>query len=103
MKQLVQIQITPQAGRELETRPGGPVPVFSRLVERFKPETFYVSPARRTLFMVCDLSPTDTAELMLAGDRIAGQHPDFIPVLPGKEFGALIAQALPGANKLVDG
>jgi hypothetical protein len=41
-------------------REGGPGPGIGRLVEHFKPETFYVSPKRRELLMVCapDVGPT---------------------------------------------
>lgn len=103
MKHLVRMPITPQAGHDLEARPGGPGPVVGRLVERFKPEAVYMCPARRELFLVCDLTSADMAELMIAGGQLAGQYPEFIPVLEGKEFGAVIGKAIPGAKKLVEG
>jgi hypothetical protein len=103
MKHMVQIRVTPQASQDIESRPGGPAPCISRLVERFKPETVYMSPAQRALFMVCELNAADMAELMIAGCRFAGQHPEFIPVIDGKDFGGLVAKALPAAKKLVDG
>jgi hypothetical protein len=59
MKHMVRMQLTPQAGRDIEARPGGPGPVMGRLIERFKPEVVYMSPARRELFAVCDLSRSD--------------------------------------------
>jgi hypothetical protein len=34
---------------------------------------------------------------------VSGQHPDFTPVVDGREFGALVGQALPAARKLVEG
>jgi hypothetical protein len=52
MKHMVRMQLTPQAGRDIEARPGGPGPVMGRLIERFKPEIVYMSPARRELFAV---------------------------------------------------
>jgi hypothetical protein len=103
MKHMIQIQVTPEAGRELATRPGGPAPVIGRLLERFKPETVYMSPARQEMFLVCDLTPGDMAELMLAGCAISGQHPVFTAVIPGKDFGATVAKALPAAMALVEG
>ncbi len=103
MKHLVHIQVTPQAGQAFGTRPGGPGAIVGRLVERFKPETVYLSPARQALFLVCDLSPADMAELMIAGCHFAGQHPDFIPVITGKDFGAMVGTVRPAAQKLIDG
>jgi hypothetical protein len=103
MKHMVQIQVTPEAGRELDSRPGGPGPIVRRVLERFQPEVVYMGPARRTLFMVCDLSLADIAELMNASCQFAGRYPDFIPVIEGKEFGTLLAGALPAAKKLVEG
>jgi hypothetical protein len=103
MKHLVEIQVTPKAGQDNETRPGGPGPIVARLVERFKPEAIYMSPARRTLFLVCELDATDMAELMSAGCHLSGQHPDFVPVIAFEEFGSVIGKALPAARKLIDG
>jgi hypothetical protein len=103
MKHLVQLRITPQAGHDLEVRPGGPGPVVARLIKRFQPEAVYMSPAKRELFLVCDLGPADMAELMLAGALVSGQHPEFTPVVDGNEFSALVGEALPAARKLVEG
>ena len=103
MKHMVRIQVTPQAGHDIEARPGGPGPVMGRLVERFKPEMVYMSPARREIFMVCDLNASDMAEFMIAGCQLAGQYPEFIPVMEGKEFGAIVGKAMPAAKKLIEG
>jgi hypothetical protein len=103
MKHMVRLQVTPEAGIAIEARSGGPGPVMGRLVERFKPEALYMSPARREIFMVCELSPTDMGELMIAGCAISGQYPEFIPVVEGKEFGALVGKAMSAAKKIVDG
>jgi hypothetical protein len=103
MKHMVRISITPQAGHDIESRPGGPGPIIGRLVERFKPEAVYMSPARREIFMVVNLDAADMGELMIAGTTLGGQHPEFIPVVEGKEFGALIGKALPAAKKLIEG
>ncbi|MCC6995969.1 MAG: hypothetical protein IT370_15275 [Deltaproteobacteria bacterium] len=103
MKHLVQIQITTQAGVELEARPGGPGAVIGRIVDRFKPEAVYMSPAHRAIYLVCDLTTSDMAELMLVSHRFAGQNPVFTPVIEGKEFGAMLGKALPASRKLFEG
>src|SRR5262245_16964815 len=103
MKHLVQLKGTPEAGLRMEARPGGPGAVVARLIERFKPEVVYMSPGRREVFLVCELSPADMTELLIAGSHIAGQHPDFIPIVDAREFGAIVAQAMPAAKKLIDG
>jgi hypothetical protein len=103
MKHLVRMPVTVQAGNDLEARPGGPGPIMGRLVERFKPEAMYMCPARREIFMVCNLEPADMAELMITGSHLAGQYPEFIPVVEAKEFGGLVGKAIPGAKKIVEG
>jgi hypothetical protein len=103
MKHLVRIAVTPQAGMEIESRPGGPGPVMGRLTERFKPEAMYMCPARREVLMVCELSSADMAEMMIAGVQLAGQYPEFIPVIDAKEFGAIVGKAIPAAKKIIEG
>jgi hypothetical protein len=103
MKYMVRMSLTPQAGHDIEFRPGGPGPVIGRLLERFKPEVVYMGPARRELFAVCELSTADMTEFMIAGCEIAGQYPEFIPVIEGKEFGAIVGKAIPAAKKIIDG
>jgi hypothetical protein len=103
MKHMVRVQLTPQAGHNIEARPGGPGPIIGRLLERFKPEVVYMGPARREVFAVCDLTAADMAEFMIAGCEIAGQYPEFIPVIDGKDFGAIVAKAMPSAKKIIEG
>ncbi len=103
MKHMIRMQLTAQAGHDIEARTGGPGPVMGRLLERFKPEVVYMSPARREIFMVCELNTGDMAEFMIAGCAIAGQYPEFVPVMDGKEFGAVVGKAIPAAKKIVDG
>jgi hypothetical protein len=69
----------------------------------FKPEVVYMCPTRRELFMVCDLNPTDMAELMIVSSHIAGQYAEMIPVVSGAEFGGVVSKAIPGAKKIVEG
>jgi hypothetical protein len=103
MKHMVRIQITPKAGHDIEARPGGPGPVVGRILERFKPEAVYMSPARREMFLVCNLELADMAELMIAGSELAGQYPEFTPVIEGKDFGGIVGKAMPAAHKLLEG
>ncbi len=102
MKHLVQIQFTSQAAHN-QSQTGGPAPAMGRLIERFAPESVYMSPARRMAFMVCDLEAADIAELMVAVSHISGQLPDFIPVVEGKEFAAIVAKAGPAGTALANG
>jgi hypothetical protein len=103
MKHMVRIPVTVAAGHEIEKRPGGPGPVMSRLAERFRPDAMYMCPARREVFMVCNLETADMAELMIAGSNIGGQYPEFLPVIEAKEFGGVVGKAMTGAKKLIEG
>jgi hypothetical protein len=103
MKYLVQLEGTPEAGLRMEARPGGPGPIVARIIERFAPEAVYMSPGRRTVIMVCELTHADMTELMIVGSHIAGRHPEFIPVVDAKEFGAIAGGATQAARKLIDG
>ncbi len=103
MKHLVRMPVTVAAGHAIENRPGGPGPIMIRLAERFKPEAMYMCPARREIIMVCNLEAGDMAELMMVGSEVAGQYPEFLPVVEAKEFGALVGKAMPSAKKLIEG
>jgi hypothetical protein len=103
MKYLVHLEGTPEAGLRMEAHPGGPGPIVARIIERFAPEAVYTSPGRRTVFLVCELTLADMTELMIAGSHISGRHPEFIPVVDAKEFGAISARAVPAAQKLING
>jgi len=103
MKHMIRMPVTVQAGITLENRPGGPGPVIGRVLERFKPECVYMCPAKRELFMVCDLTPTDMAELMMVSGALGGQYAEMIPVVTGAEFGGVVGKAIPGAKKIVEG
>jgi len=84
MKHMVRMQITVQAGHDIEARPGGPGPVMGRLVERFKPEAMYMCPSRREVIMVCDLDSASMAELMIAGSHLAGSTRSSSPSSTGR-------------------
>lgn len=53
--------------------------------------------------MLAELSSADITEFMIAGCHVAGQYPVFLPVIDGKDFGAIVGKAIPGAKKIVEG
>ena len=103
MKYMIRIQVSVEAGKVIDELPGGPGPFVKRLVDRFKPESVYISPSHRELFLVAELGPADVAELMIAGATYSGNYPEFVPVVTVDEFPAIVAKALPAALKLVRG
>ena len=104
MRYMVHFQVSEEAGREIEAKPGGPGPIVSRLFERFHPEQAYFAVSRREGWWVVDLeSPMDVAEMMIAVTDMIGSYPDFTPVVPGEDFGAIVETAMPAAKKLVEG
>jgi len=103
MKCMVRWQVSVEAGKAIEARAGGPAPVMGRVMDRFKPECVYMSPIKRELFMVCELSPQDMTELMIIGSNLAGAYPEVIPVITGQEFGGVVGKAMPAAHKILEG
>ena len=104
MKYMVNFEISPEAGKQIEAQPGGPGPTVKRLMDRFKPEATYFAMSRRACWWVIDLdSAADVAELMIAVTDIAGSYPEITPVASGADFGGVIEKALPAAKKLVSG
>ena len=104
MKYMVELSVDAQTGNEIESQPGGPGPVVERILDRFKPEAVYMTMTERKIYMVVDLDdPASTAELMIAGARIAGSYPKFTPVITGADFPEVVGKALPAANAIVNG
>ena len=104
MKYMVHFEVTPEAGTKIEGLPGGPGPVVKRIMDRFKPEATYFAMSRRACWWAIDLdTPGDVGELMIALTDLVGGYPEFIPVVPGADFGGIIEKALPAAKKLVSG
>ena len=102
MKYFVRIPLTPEAGKNIESRPGGPKPIVERILSRFKPEAVYMTCSERTLLMFVDLAdPADIAELMIVGAGMADTYPVFTPVISGKEFEAVVGKAIPGAQAIL--
>jgi hypothetical protein len=102
MKFMVHMQVTEAAGKILE-QGAGPGPIIGRVLERFKAESVYMCPTKRQLWFVAAFEPADMAELMIAGSEICGQYPEFSPVVPAADFGAVVGKAIPGAKKLLNG
>ena len=104
MKYMVQFELTPEAGLKIESQPGGPGPIVKRILDRFKPEATYFAMSRRACWWIVNLdTPADVAELMIAVTDLVGRHPEFVPIVPGADFGGVIEKALPAAKKLISG
>jgi hypothetical protein len=85
MRYMVYIEISPEAGNTLDFEEGGPGAILRYLVERFKPEMFYVTTIRRALWMVMDLNENTMAELMLIVSKKFGSYPSCTPVIHGPD------------------
>ena len=104
MKYMVELSVDAQTGNELEAQPGGPGPVVGRLLDRFKPESVYMTMTERKIYMVVDLDDAvSTAELMIAGAKLSGSYPKFTPVISGSDFPEVVGPAIEGANSVVNG
>jgi hypothetical protein len=94
MRYMVHIEISPEAGNTLDFEEGGPGAILRYLVERFKPEMFYVTTIRRALWMVMDLNETAMAELMLIVSKKFGSYPLCTPVIHGPDVVEMAAEAI---------
>lgn len=104
MRYMVHFVVTPEAGTKIESAPGGPGPLIGRVVERFKPEQMYLSPARREGWMVARINDeTEMAELMITLSGFAGSYPEFTPITTLQEFPGVVSKAIPNAMKLIKG
>ena len=102
MKYFVKIPLTPEAGKNIEARPGGPKPVVERILNRFKPEAVYMTCSERTMLMFVDLAnPADITELTIVGADIARTYPTFTPVISGKDFESVVSKAIPSAQEIL--
>lgn len=99
MRYLVEVAASIERGNALDNA-GGPGPLFGHIVERFKPEAFYVDLTRRHIFLVADLqSPAEIEELMYICTLGAGTYPKFTPVIPLSEAASVIPEAIQNAKK----
>ncbi|MBV9598568.1 MAG: hypothetical protein JOZ87_17110 [Chloroflexi bacterium] len=94
MKYLVEAHPSMEAGNRIDSKEGGPGPVFGYIAERFKPEAMYGNPTRRQIFIVVDL-PTerDIAELMYVLTWFTDTEPTFSPVMDPRLYMDAIVQA----------
>jgi hypothetical protein len=96
MKYLVEATASIERADAIDEK-GGPAPLFSYIVQRFKPEVFYGNPTRRQVFLIVDLATeTDVAELMFVIVRNVGAEPKFTPIMPVENFGKAIEKANKG-------
>ena len=99
MKYLIEIDVSPQAGNELERNKGGPGPVVNRLFETFKPEHAWLATSERKIVMIMNIdNDADMGAMMIAASTIAHAYPKFTSVVPAKEFGAVVERAIQKAN-----
>lgn len=99
MKYLVEMPVSPDAGKAIEARPGGPGPIIGRMIERFKPEAVYLATTRRVIYMIVDLDDeASMLELTIAHADLAGAYPSFTPLVTADAFPAVIGAATRGAD-----
>jgi hypothetical protein len=93
MQYLVQVSASMERANAIDAGEG-PGPVFSKVVERFKPEAFYGNPTGRQVFMVVNLdTPAQIAELMYILTWFTGDNPTFTPIMKPEIYGEAIANA----------
>jgi hypothetical protein len=98
MKYLVSVNISALEGNKIEES-GGPGNLFNHLVERYRPEAFYITPTHREAIMVADFSKeSQVTELMLAVSSRFNTYPTFTPVIALKDAPEVIKQAMEGAK-----
>jgi len=101
MKFHVTIEVTPAQGTKMDALPGGPGPMIGHLVQRFRPESFYVALDRRAMFLVIDFpGEKEMGEFMAYVSSRWDTYPEMTPVVAGSEFGAIaghIRATVPGA------
>ncbi|RJO67457.1 MAG: hypothetical protein C4523_09430 [Myxococcales bacterium] len=102
MRYLVTLNVPVEAGVRIEQQSGGPGEVFSKIVETFKPESFYCGLDRRSIYLVLNAdNPTRLAEFMITASTMTGVYPEFIPVAPANEMQPIVNQAMNTLNKFV--
>lgn len=99
MRYLFEMTATLERGNEIDAK-GGPGPIFGYIMERFKPEAFYVSALRRQLWLVVDLATmAQVHELMQIAGQAVGAGPKITPVMLGSEAAQVIQEASENAKK----
>jgi len=73
---------------------GGPGPIFAKIAERFRPQSFYGNPTRRETVMIVELeTPAKVAELMYVLTWLTGSEPSFTPLIKPEIFDEAIGNA----------
>lgn len=101
MRYMVHVQVPLEVGNKLDMQGGpGPAALIQHMVERFKPEMIYISPAKRELWMVVEVSnPATIAEIMLIVSKRLETYPEFAPVVTLQEFPKMIKESMEAAAK----
>lgn len=93
MLYLVEVAGSMEKANEID-RSGGPGETFAKIVERFRPQSFWGNPTGRHTFMVVELeTPAKIAELMYVLTWFTGTQPKFTPLMPPEVFGEAIEKA----------
>lgn len=72
----------------------GPGPTFEKIVERFRPQSFWGDATHRRTIMVVELeTPAKIAELMYVLTWFTGTEPSFTPLVSPEVFGEAIQKA----------
>jgi hypothetical protein len=72
----------------------GPGPMFSKIVDRFHPETMYWNPMRRQVFLIVNLdTPAEIGELMFVLTWFTKTEPSFTPIAKLELAGEAMANA----------
>ena len=97
MLYLVEVEGSMERANAID-KSGGPGETFAKIVERFRPQSFWGDPTGRHVFLVAELeTPAKVAELMYVLTWFAGGKPKFTPLMAPEVYG----EAMEQANKIV--
>ncbi len=99
MRFMVHIEVPTDVGSRSDFEGEGPSPIVKHFVERFNPETFYLTPSRRAIWMVADLDEVKMTEIMLAASKNLGVYPTFTPVVPRADALQIAEKAIEALKK----
>jgi hypothetical protein len=99
MKFMIHFTVTEAAGARIEAAQGGPAPLISYLVDRFKPQAAFVSPAKREGWMVANFDEQRLAEAMIFITNRFGAYPEITPVLSLEDFPKVVTPAIEAVAK----
>jgi hypothetical protein len=99
MKFMIHFVVTEAAGARIEAAQGGPAPLISYMVDRFKPQAAFVSPARREGWMIANFDEQRLAEAMIFISNRFGNYPEVTPVMSLEDFPKVISPAIEAVAK----